>query len=368
MMVVLVVLMLLMGLAIGSIFAAGPANRLLATEHLIADFVRQARHTARSSGSPVILQITRDTALGLTTVSGVSRICVWSETFEPQSPLSTNTLYTFGQSGVGKLRQAAVLGEVAIPIYTLLPRERIDRPSSSTRTEGFYLACNVRPPAVGGTQVPLVSVGADADIMNSVCGLRLIPYNVTASGTGAGFTVWELAGWVRRAGATSIDEASPFAGGVDVAGAISGDRWEDVGLLFDGRQLILYRNSQELGRVDLGADAKLEAGDNIFVGQIIDSTLVPPSGLINATACIDDARLYRLGTDQLGRLPNGINAGADYSIVAQPDGRVEINSQGAPQSDMTFSGSFAGSAGALNRARITVTADGRVSSKLEAGP
>jgi hypothetical protein len=167
-------------------------------------------------------------------------------------------------------------------------------------------------------------------------------------------------------GATGIDEVSPFvAGGAGLAGAIAGDRWEDVGLLFDGHQLILYRNSQELGRTDLAANVKLEAGDNIFVGQIIDSTLVPPSGLINATACIDDARLYRLGTDQLGRLPSGINADKDYSIVVQPDGRVEIKDQGTTQPDMTFTGNFSGSAGTLNLARITVTSDGRVTSGLE---
>ena len=41
-------------------------------------------------------------------------------------------------------------------------------------------------------------------------------------------------------------------------------------------------------------------------------------------AVFDDARLYRLGSDQLGTLPPGVVAGAPYRITVHPDGRVDF--------------------------------------------
>lgn len=364
-MVVLVILMILMGLVIGSIFAVGPTNRLLATEHLIADFVRQARHTARSTGSPVVLQVVRDTAIGVTNVSGVSRICLWSDTFE--KAIKTDVEYIFGQSGIGFARKGAILGETASAVYTIPKKDLLNRASSRSHSDGFFLSCAVRPPLAAGsvTQVPLLLIGATEDIDTSVCGLRLVPYRFTQSGRD--FYSWELTGWIRKDGATSLDEVTPFAsGGAGLAGAISGDRWEDVGLLFDGRHLELYRNSQVISRLDLGADVKLAAGDNIYLGQIVDNTLNGSAQLLNCTSCVDDARLYRLGTDQLGRLPNGVNADSDYTIVVQPDGRVEAtDANGNATTELLFRGSALSQGNTLNAARISVTSDGRVASRLE---
>src|SRR5258708_7202903 len=110
MMVVILIISILLALGIGAIMRKKATNRLLATEQLIADFVRQARHTARSSGAPVVLKIApvdaNDPTLGWT-VSGVSRQCIWSESWDDSSggsaarPAAASTI-TVGVNGNGR--------------------------------------------------------------------------------------------------------------------------------------------------------------------------------------------------------------------------------------------------------------------------
>ena len=98
-------------------------------------------------------------------------------------------------------------------------------------------------------------------------------------------------------------------------------------------------------------------------------------------APLDDARLYRLGTADLGELPGNVvllsNEGAKpdknlgYRILCQPDGRVEVSrdndgsgtSMSAPLSTTITIGQLR-TPSALQAAEITVTLDGRVTSRL----
>jgi prepilin-type N-terminal cleavage/methylation domain-containing protein len=363
--VVLGILVILMGLTFASIFSSGKHNRLLATEHLVADFVRQARHTARSSGSPVVLRIDQEKR----TISGVSRACLWSDLFEA-APASSES----GMTGNGLLRAIDESEKIMVTFDRI---ERLVRKSSPTRTEGFYLSCAIRPPLPNGVvapiHLPLINIGPSTIEADSLCGMSLLKEELTVTvpgpGTGTAKTnIWTLSGWAKKASGTVYvysDTLAKAANG-DMLGPISGDRWEEFGLLFDGQRLVLYRNGQQIGDAALDAanSVLLSSVDteNVYVGQMTytgDGTT-----LTNCAAVLDDARIYRLSTDQLGNLPRGVIPAKDeYRVVAHPDGRVELFPAGA-SGEMIFEGDFTNN-GTIGKAIVTVTIDGKVSSKIE---
>lgn len=134
---------------------------------------------------------------------------------------------------------------------------------------------------------------------------------------------------------------------------------------------------------------QLQPGEQIWVGQAnLDS------GMAYAKCPLDDARVYRLGSSEFGKLPQGVYPLADpsfppgtaieYRVVAHPEGRVELSSaigadtttaQGAalntdaavPTGTILLGGDFI-AAGAsqqpVNTAQVTVAIDGRVTSSL----
>ncbi len=78
MLMVIGLLMLLLGLSIGAVMRTPVHDRLLGTEQLLSDMIRQTRHTARSTGAPVLLIISSAPR----TISGVSQTPIWSEGFD----------------------------------------------------------------------------------------------------------------------------------------------------------------------------------------------------------------------------------------------------------------------------------------------
>nr|MBA2481008.1 prepilin-type N-terminal cleavage/methylation domain-containing protein [Planctomycetota bacterium] len=82
MLVVIGIMMVLLGLSIGAVMHTPKVNALIATEHLVADIIRQARHTARSSGAPVMIEIRK----GDRQILGVSQITLYNDSFETQPP------------------------------------------------------------------------------------------------------------------------------------------------------------------------------------------------------------------------------------------------------------------------------------------
>ena len=91
--VVLGIIATMTGLVLSGLFTTRDTNRLLAAEQMLAGAIRQARHTARSSGSPVELRLT-PTLSGTEVVGaklgGVSRVCLWSETFDKERDTDEN--------------------------------------------------------------------------------------------------------------------------------------------------------------------------------------------------------------------------------------------------------------------------------------
>ena len=399
MLIVIGIIMIFLALSIGAVMRTPAVNKLIGTEQLMSDVIRQSRDTARSTGSPVQVVISRANR----TVSGVSQVPVWNETFEvappgvtPVSPwamtsdISNNFITALGQSGQG-LIGATAMGTTPPATYPLTPTQSLSR--NTTAIDGFYLACAILPPDpqapyytyADGTPtpdiIPLVQVGDEND-SNAVCGLALVLKNTNIQKINtigspsveidADALSWDLVGWLNDSGgfhmvssiensiANSLDPSYLPAGGLDVTGPIVGNRWEDVGLLYDGHTLELYRNGQKIAQLlnnDTGGAYTSQpknasyCGGTVYVGrgnfdQLYNKGLLPnpvmadpnppypnPGGSTNPVipptqqrylvGTLDNARLLRLGTDRTANLPGGVIPDGDYAFTVRPDGVVE---------------------------------------------
>ena len=431
MLIVIGIIMIFLALSIGAVMRTPAVNKLIGTEQLMSDMIRQARDTARSTGSPVQILISKANR----TVSGVSQVPVWNETFETapagttaaspwamQADVTNNLITALGQTGQGLLGSTAMAGTPPAS-YPLLPSQSLAR--NTTTIDGFYLACAILPPDPqapyytypDGTPtpdiIPLVQIG-DEDDSNALCGLALVLKNTNiqsvttiATATPANATIpadtlsWDLVGWINDSNgyhmvssignsiANTISPSFLPAGGLDVTGPIVGNRWEDVGLLYDGHELQLYRNGQKVAQV-FNADTDANSGNfstqpknasycggSLFVGRgnftqlynkgILPGTLpdptganppltvVPPTQQRYLVGTLDNARLLRLGTDRTASLPSGVTPDGDYAFTIRPDGVVETTMAAGTASNsqvqmtlMTASGS-----GAISTVNVT---------------
>jgi prepilin-type N-terminal cleavage/methylation domain-containing protein len=418
---VLIIVLLLLGLVVGAFFRSRTVSKLLASEQVLGDAIRQARHTARSTGAPALLKLspTRrpDGNVGGGVITGVSRVWVWSEFFDHGQGLDTSG-FTSGLSGTGRLVQQDA---------PWIPPE-LDRPLRFRPGDGAYVAIAVRPPLAGRTdgevpkQIPLILVGADSSAANSTFGVMLMRSDAVdprkaeiqrGAGARAKMMCWEIVGWVRLPAEPEPVFISSFehlpadlvrdqgrlpSGNLDITDPIGGDRWEEIGLLLTTDQLTLYRNGRRIAELRGGQvidgrtvelPKQLQAGEQIWVGQAsLDS------GMAYAKCPIDDARVYRLGSSEFGMLPQGVYPLADpsfppgtaveYRILAHPEGRVELSSaigadtttaQGAalntdaamPTGTILLGGDFVPAGGSrqpVNTAQVTVAIDGRVTGSL----
>ncbi len=372
--VVIGIIATMTGLVLGGLFRSRDGNRLLAAEQVLADAIRQARHTARSTGSPVELRLTpllNGSEVTGAKLAGVSRTVLWSETFDkerdsnddgaidtddlgvPQLPANGQSAngVVVGRSGNGRQPSA----DHPIPVQILPRGATIVR---GGRTEGFYLSCSVRPPRIQGLtaqHIPLVMIGPDEsdDYETGQCGIWLIPISHKLQdgdgprGEQAHIINWELTGWVRSEAGTAVQifaaehqiktrvAREPWGNNKkEFSHPISGGEWVDVGMLYDGRQLALYLNGRRIAVRRDGIPTRLLAeSDHIHIG----SRQVPgtPPTIEYAGDALDDVRLYRLGTAGDSNLPGNVvlvdalrgppKATLGWRMLCQPDGRVEVS-------------------------------------------
>jgi prepilin-type N-terminal cleavage/methylation domain-containing protein len=419
--VVIGLIAIVAGFTFGGLFRTRDGNRLLAAEQLLADAVRQARHTARSSGSPVEVRLTpvvRDGQVMGAKLGGVSRTCLWSEGFDSGGrtiPAGPGNGTVVGRSGNGWVpSDAHPLAPVELERGAQLVR--------GSRTDGFYLACSVRPPTSMTGTIPLIMLGDEHFGATSQCGLELRAVAVSIHDPGAppssAVTVWEAHGWVwdgtsmigeepkrsevsslqpgdrpaRRAGTDELPSGLP-----DIEQPIVGGRWVELGLLYDGHRLALYLDGRRLAEHHGDVPTTLAPGSRIHLGE--QTVAGAPPATTHANAPIDDLRLYRLGTADLGELPGDVvlvdavdqrpRADLGYRILCQPDGRVEVmrdhDTDHRALNDREEVGGGTGAdrhagteatitlaqrlvPGTVQNARITISLDGRVSSSLVTRP
>ena len=432
--VVLAIIATMTGLVLSGLFTTRDTNRLLAAEQMLAGAIRQARHTARSSGSPVELRLT-PTLSGSEVVGaklgGVSRVCLWSETFDKERDTNDDGVidgldvsFTLPEPVNGVVvANGIVVGRsgngwrpsIEFPSFPPPPSPppQLARGSAlvrGTRSDGFYLACSVLLPATPSGIIPLVLIGENESPSACQCYLALQERTVVVQTTDpappvpsvplASVVVWDLVGKITdhsgEVKIQSVDHALVSRMGVNPH-PIVGGRWIDVGLLYDGERMILYCDGERIAQLPVGTNSHLvDKGSSIYLGSMLNEFTADPPTLY-ANAPLDNARLYRLGTADLGELPGNVvlvsaegakpDQNLGYRILCQPDGRVEVSrdddTNGTlmndplstnPQNKVT-TGSRAGeratitigqlrTPGTLQAAEITITLDGRVTSSL----
>jgi prepilin-type N-terminal cleavage/methylation domain-containing protein len=394
--VVIGIFLLLMGLSVASVVRAPKVNRMLAAEQVVADCIRQARHTARTSGQPVILKLRKDTRA----VSGLLRQVLWQgmEDWPQVDDGSGTQVDAPGRTGsglwlpmaykVGGLDSGAVdsasgaSSRLLLPAMTGQPLNGGNRlwrgVATPTSRPGLLLSAWVRPPTAGNAGVPdlipVVLVGADAAPSDgtfaahgtSLMGIALVQSD-TGGGIGASRTTvaksWEVIGWFGAPDDATCVEVSSTAtsdvikdmtlvsghrntvrvidssdAGVVVEGAaeagpLTGGRWTELSLLVDGPRIVLYRDGRRI--------AEKSGVDSVSLAEPADERVYVGcinvgSGLAVAQGTeIDDVRLERLGDAMAGNLPAGVKVDADRRITCHPDGRVEINANDSSASTPT---------------------------------
>lgn len=423
--VVIGIFMLLMGLTIGSVLRTPKLNRMLASEQVVSDCIRQARHTARTSGQPVVLKLRKDTRA----ISGLLRHVLWQGMEDWPKLDDGGTLVNapgrtgsglwlpmaYNTDGLGSGSVDATTGATNRLLLPDIPGQPMSRANLLWRgvaapqsRSGLLLSAWIRPPTAGDAGVPelipVVLVGKHetpgtsgfADHKTSLMGIALVQSD-TGGGIGATRTTvaksWEIIGWFGAPADASCVEVSSTAKsdvvkdmvqttghrdtvriidsatasvvveGAAESGPLTGGRWTELSLLVDGPRIVLYRDGRRIAE-KTGVDGVTltePSDERVYVGCIDLGT-----GLkIAQNTDIDDVRLERLGDAMAGNLPAGVKVAADRRVTCHPDGRVEID---AIDSGTTTATDIVLSSDSGEAATLTVTTAGSVTSILKAAP
>ena len=414
--VVLGILVILSTIGVAAFISSGKVNRLVATEQLIAAQVRQARYTARATGQAVLIYIDKDanTISGVSRIPMWQGSCEAPYVAPPaaasvatandQAPfdLVTNLgrdkfLAANGRSGTGFCRTSLATSTdfAAVTLFdpansTGIDRNRqLTRSSSPQPSEGFSLSCAVRPPRLTTTSdtQPLLIIGSetDGDTTKSYAGIILkakplpmyngstppVPAPTPPNGMPALSTsqvnpdrlCWDIRGWVT----SEADPATPIIVssisdsvtiGTDdqkfLADGDDGGRWEEIGLVYTGTAMELYRDGIQVARLTTGVPARI-AGNKAVHRLVIGSAVINGAAkAIHPDTRIDDIALFRLGTDQPTRFAPGVEAAATTRLLVRPDGRmIEEFSGNTGNIGLVFTGVFAEKE---DKALISITA------------
>jgi type II secretory pathway pseudopilin PulG len=422
-MLVVVGIITVMGtIVVSSFFRGRDAQRLTASEHLLAGAIRQARHTARSSGMPVALRLestmVNNERIGIT-MSGQFRVPIWTETFDAQGEIippadqPANGL-VIGSSGNGRQPSS----DHPIPTYTFVRGQSFNRASSSTKTDGFFISCSVRPsaPNPDGAYVPLLLIGmsdqydvatGDYNAVQAALALRYDPPLPPIDTSKIQPPVWEIVGGVYDENHVYYEissknnrvllheaveaELKNITTPPETPFIVEANRWINVGLLYDGRRLYLYADDKPVAVRYDDVPEKLADGISCFVGQHTPDT--NPRTTAYTPFSFDDIRISKLGQNDAMAFPDGVifsNNVFGYRIMCHSNGRVEVfkdqnqntqNDAARAENDndtQLISGKNASDPsiileqrlvpGTIQKTEITVSLDGRVTSRLITAP
>lgn len=289
--VVLGIFMLLMGLSVAAIVSRPRTDAMVAAEQALGDAIRQARHTARTTGQPVVLRLKQAERQ----IAGLVREPLWQGLEGwPKVRSGGNQVDVSGRTGTGLLLPDAYHtdGDPAQPLDPVASSaNRMQLPGMGTQPlerqfrmwrgqaagrQPIVLSLAVRPPVAGAGDpiIPLVMVGADknpgdADFgayEQAAMGLVLVQsdYQPGAGASGpkpatvSAAVSWEILGWLgdstTRVEASSIHRSGAAAtagsayqqnldvtmidSGVKAGGAITGTDVRNTGGFAESGPLI----------------------------------------------------------------------------------------------------------------------------------
>jgi len=324
--VVIVIIAILAGIGFGAIVANRNQNQGKIAANLVADVIRQARHTALSSGAPVELHLHEDA--GRWVIDGATQMPLWSEQFEGND--STTRVDPIAGDHPGFAGQGRLVTSGGTAIELDAAKGLLRDPDDS-----LFLECAVyAKPMASPADIFALAV---KDAAGNVLAIDLVP---THPGDP------ERSRW-RPAGHVFDEDAGDMVGATDDRVTVATGDWLRIGLLYSRGEFELFAGNEEVatGTATLPDDL---AGP--FTVQIGDSGTAP--------GVVDNCRLYRLGASSRIPFPPQLTPEDEYRLRVLPDGSVE--------GDTTIV--VAGAAGERNRAVITVTAFGKVDLALENQP
>jgi prepilin-type N-terminal cleavage/methylation domain-containing protein len=338
-MVVMGILVALTAVALTTIGMGGDQTGPRAAAGLVADLLRQARHTALSTGTPVEVVLRRDLRPGqvrsATTpwmLEGVSNTILWSELFEDRAQWGGNSA-TFGFAGRGFLARAtgaSATGSDAFARPRLLDRD----------DDGLVVECRIRPPVVrieDQESVVAVELHARDRSGNQLIVLRLgIEVRGAEQGwpdTGSDST--GATGHVRVDSAWRIWVEAPTVG-LDATNAdepLRGGAWSHVRLEI----------AQGVARLHLGNGQSRVLGDCALRASDLRPPFQIAVGSANsAPAIIDEVRVLRTGISEQVRLPERVRlemeGDAGVRFLIDPAGTLTATGAGQIQERIRFLG------------------------------
>lgn len=411
--VVIGIVLLLMGLVIGSVVRGPKLQRMIAAEQVVADCVRQARHTARTSGQPVVLTMrkTQRDIGGLSRKNLLTQVDKWPDS-EEEDETNPGTWSRFGIPGrtgtgielPGAYTDKGILDTARLKLAggSLAGGERMWRGQPRPTSEpALVLSCAVRPPMASATTqqvLPLLLVADDAagdpaSYDESSLGLALVlSTQLVEDGPKSTKSVnktvasWEVIGWFGKDVRTEISSISDKP--ADQAAmrqdqnktivkrssgdlveftesySLAGGRWTEITLMVEPGRMVLYRDGRRIGeKVRPACDLPVPATERLWVGVATLKASETPT--IARATTIDDVQLDRLGSALAGTLPSGVSARDDYRITCHPDGKVEVNGANAA---IPTDGSVDLVSETGEGAIITINPVGRVTSEAAVAP
>jgi prepilin-type N-terminal cleavage/methylation domain-containing protein len=305
-----------------------------------------------------------------------------------------------GRSGTGFCRTSLATSSdvAAVTLFdpdkaTGISRNRQLTRSSTGPSEGFSLSCAVRPPSLPNTleTLPLLVIGPDTegDVTQSFAGIllkksKLTMYDSTnnapviqmdptklngnskLSDNNPERLCWEILGWVRDEApqlppiiVSSIIDSTTVGTSEEkfLKDGDNGGRWEEIGLIYTGSSLELYRDGIQVAQCATGIPLRIagyKAVHKLFIGSASNVNVLggdlsgAASSLksINTDTIIDDIALFRLATDQPGRLATGVTIDRNVYLLIQPDGQIKDlvlpeNTASTKYNSLKFHGVFA---------------------------
>lgn len=333
--IVISVLSILGGIVYAGLVTNRGSEGVRSVEGLVASVLRQAKHTAASSGAPVEIKVEQDNNNGWT-VRGVTQISLYGEQFEDDA--TSDPLHALGYAGSGRLlsdRSSAV----TLPSRPVLVHSDDD---------AFYLQASVRPPRswLGNATARLnwcypVAIQDAND--RWIAEIWLQPQSAVSTGNPVNLPLWSAH--------VAVNDSNDTVSNAFAEDPITSVGWSTLGLLYRDNTVTLMRDGEAIGSTAAN------------LGVITPPLRVQIGETDSAGGIVDNIRLYRLGDNEAIRLPKFITPADSYRALVYPDGQVVTNSP-----TWTFQWTGGGSQGTdanTHEAILTIGGDGRISSSLD---
>jgi prepilin-type N-terminal cleavage/methylation domain-containing protein len=346
--VVIGILVVLASIGYGAILSTRRQEAHRAVTALVSDFIRQARHTAMSSGAPVEAVIFDDEGKGR--IRGFTQVTIVGEQFEaitlaPNQQVPGHSGYgcAIGRTNPNDASSPATFDPFDIPSSASQPIAILLKPSTtSTGPTSFYLECSVCPlptvwqyPLATPDNRPLIAVSL-MEGSSQIVSIGLAPIDGISQNKTA------ISNW--RYVVYSDPPSSPI---VYPNMTFSSGTWVRLGILWSGDELTLSFDGRQMPPVSFPLTI------NDFTSLKLSIGGGDPTQPTISAGIVDNVRLYRLGGGEDFPLPAGFVPYQDYRLQFSPEGSVTGNQNLVFHSEKT---------GRTEEIGITITGPGSLSS------